>query len=145
MSNNSNNLKSRSKSSLFLMELIIVIMFFSLSAAICMQIFAQAKTKTDYSRNVTNAAFAAESIADMYKAKDGDLKAIAEKLDVDKKTENSLEIYYDNDWNTVSKNNAKFVIRVTETEEPSIAKAFIEVETTKDKENIFDIVSTVVR
>ena len=146
-----NNLKSRSKSSLFLMELIIVIMFFTISAAICMEIFANAKVKNDYSRNVANAAFKAESIAEVYKNENGDLDKLSQKYKGTKTSDGVLEIYYDIDWKKSDRKNAAFTARVTETEEPDIEKAFIEIfkeNTGKQKdnkeENIFEIVSTVI-
>lgn len=139
---NGNNLKSRSKSSLFLMELIIVLMFFSLCAATCMQIFANAKVKTDYSRDLTNAAFTAESVAEVYKALDGDLEATASKCDGEAVSDGVIEIYYDKDWNPTAQDGAVYVMTVTETETEDIEKAFIEVDDVEG-ENIFDIVSTV--
>lgn len=139
---NGNNLKSRSKSSLFLMELIIVLMFFSLCAATCMQIFANAKVKTDYSRDLTNAAFVAESVAEVYKALDGDLEATASKCDGEAVSDGVIEIYYDKDWNPTAQDGAVYVMTVTETETEDIEKAFIEVDDVEG-ENIFDIVSTV--
>lgn len=139
---NGNNLKSRSKSSLFLMELIIVLMFFSLCAATCMQIFANAKVKTDYSRDLTNAAFTAESAAEVYKACGGDLEETASKLGGTADSDGRLVLYYNSDWETAAKADAAFVMTVTETETGSIEKAFIEIENAEG-ENIFDIVSTV--
>ena len=67
------DIKTRSKSSLFLMELIIVLMFFSLSAAICMKVFAVSKVKTDTARDLAQASFAAESFAEVYKEYRGDM------------------------------------------------------------------------
>lgn len=140
---NGNNLKSRSKSSLFLMELIIVLMFFSLCAATCMQIFANAKVKTDYSRDLTNASFAAESVAELYKACDGDLKATASRCEGATVSGTEMVVCYDKDWNMSAKDGAVYVMTVTETETASIEKAFIEIDYA-DGENIFDIVATVI-
>lgn len=139
---NGNNLKSRSKSSLFLMELIIVLMFFSLCAATCMQIFANAKVKTDYSRDLTNAAFVAESVAEVYKAVGGDLEATASKCDGEAVPDGVMKIYYDKDWNPTAQDGAVYVMTVTETETDDIEKAFIEVDD-MEGENLFEIVSTV--
>lgn len=137
-----NNLKSRSKSSLFLMELIIVLMFFSLCAATCMQVFAQAKVKTDNSRDLTSASFVAESAAEVYKAYDGDLETVARKLcgTVDGSV---MKVYYDDEWMPSIQDAAVYIMTVTETENDDISKAFIEVDIV-DGENLFDIVSTVI-
>ncbi len=140
---NGNNLKSRSKSSLFLMELIIVLMFFSLCAATCMQIFANAKVKTDYSRDLTNASFAAESVAEVYKACGGDLEATAKKCGDADVNGSEMHVYYDKDWKTTAEDGASFVMTITETEADDIEKAFIEIDYAGG-ENIFDIVATVI-
>lgn len=139
---NGNNLKSRSKSSLFLMELIIVLMFFSLCAATCMQIFANAKVKTDYSRDLTNAAFTAESIAEVYKACDGDLETVVSKCGGKAVSDGVISFYYDKDWSLTEQDEAVYVVTVTETETEDIEKAFIEIDNAEG-ENIFEIVSTV--
>ncbi|MCL1829124.1 MAG: type II secretion system GspH family protein [Oscillospiraceae bacterium] len=64
--------KTRSKSVLFLMELTIVILLFSISAAICMMIFAQAKQMSINSRDLTGAIMHLQSAAEIYKATGGD-------------------------------------------------------------------------
>ena len=76
------DIKTRSKSSLFLMELIIVLMFFSLSAAICMKVFAVSKVKTDTARDLAQASFAAESFAEVYKEYRGAMGKVGEYYSV---------------------------------------------------------------
>ena len=72
--------KTRSKSVLFLMELTVVILLFSISAAICMMIFAQAKQMSVNSRDLTGAVMRAQSAAEVYKSVSGDWNETARIL-----------------------------------------------------------------
>ncbi|NLL63705.1 MAG: hypothetical protein GX241_05660 [Ruminococcaceae bacterium] len=122
-------IKNRSKSSLFLMEIIIVLLFFTLSAAICMKVFAVAKVKTDVSRNLSNATFAAESLAEVYKEA-GSVTGEPMKKVYDKATchEDVFTIYYDKEWNLVEKYEGDFKAIVKEdSSSSSVNKAIISV------------------
>lgn len=138
------NTKARSKSGLFLMELIIVIMFFSLSAAICMQIFANAKVKADYSRNVTNASFAAESVAEIYKESHGSLKAVAEKYKGAFETDSIFVVHFDKEWQVTDADKAKYTMTLTESGEGNLSKILIEIDGADDDKEIFNIVAAAV-
>ena len=72
--------KTRSKSVLFLMELTTVILLFSISAAICMMIFAQAKQMSINSRDLTGALMHVQSAVEIYKATDGNSNETARIL-----------------------------------------------------------------
>lgn len=86
-----------SKSTLFLMELVVVIFFFSICAAICVNVFGSAQMMAKDSYNLSNAVMAARSAASCYKAADGDLAQTAALLDgVQDGTR--CAIYYDGQW-----------------------------------------------
>ncbi len=104
------NKHSRSKSGLFLMELIIVILFFSISAAICMKVFSTAKIKSDYSRDISSASFVAQSCADSFKAYNGDALKISSAMN-GKESKDGVVVYFDSDWcATDSKSKSKYVL-----------------------------------
>ncbi len=67
-----------SRSSLFLMELIVAILFFSLASAVCMQLFAKAHTLSKKSINENHAVNEAVSLAETFLACGGDAELIAE-------------------------------------------------------------------
>ncbi len=73
--------RHNSKSGLFLMEMIIVILFFSICAAICVNVFAKARVISDSSRDLNNAAIRSSNIAEVYKAADGDMQKTAQLLE----------------------------------------------------------------
>jgi Tfp pilus assembly protein PilV len=49
-------------------EMIVVILFFSLAAAACVTLFAQARQDSDTARDLTNAVIIAQNIAETFKA-----------------------------------------------------------------------------
>ena len=91
----------RSKSTLFLMEQLVVIAVFAICAAVCVYILAVSYLMTVDAVDTRNALLVAESAAEMYKAFDGDVARIAElKLDdhYPPIVGNSFVIHYCADW-----------------------------------------------
>ena len=68
--------QSGSRSSLFLIELIIAILFFSLGAAVCVQAFAKAHTLTAQARDLSFASSTVSSAASVVRYTDGALEDI---------------------------------------------------------------------
>ena len=68
---------NHSKSSLFLMELIIAILFFSMASAVCIQLFAKAHIISLDTVNQNNAITHAQNLAESWYATDGDLAEMA--------------------------------------------------------------------
>ena len=58
--------KNSSKSGIFLMELILSILFFSIAAAVCVKLFVTAHRLSDQSVNLHHAVAMAESIAEAF-------------------------------------------------------------------------------
>ena len=75
-------MKTRSKTPLFLMELIIMLLVFSISAAVCLQVFSGAKKISEESRKLDAAVIQAQTIAECWKASHGDLKETTEMMNV---------------------------------------------------------------
>ena len=75
-------MKTRSKTPLFLMELIIMLLVFSNSAAVCLQVFSGAKKISEESRKLDAAVMQAQTIAECWKASHGDLKETTEMMNV---------------------------------------------------------------
>lgn len=87
-------MKTRSKTALFLMELILIIAFFAVSTSVCMRIFVYAKTTSDYARNLSSAVSRAQSAAECFKGTGADVQKTKEILGgLDFK--NGLCIFYD--------------------------------------------------
>lgn len=70
----------KSKSSLFLMELIIVIFFFALTAAVCLQIFVRADLVAKQTEDMNYAILWAENAAECFFEFGADEKKVTETL-----------------------------------------------------------------
>ncbi len=66
------------KTSLFLMELIISILFFAISGAVCVQLFVSAYTLSNKSVDINNSVLWTQNISEMFWAKKGNLHDIAD-------------------------------------------------------------------
>lgn len=96
---------NHSKSGLFLMELIIGILFFSLASAICIQIFVKAHLMNEESVQKSQAMKIANNIVEIYKNDELDHYF---KQDHDK-------IYFDESLNNVSASQATYIASLKET------------------------------
>lgn len=86
-------MRQHSKSSLFLMELIIAILFFGLASALCIQMFVKAKVMNDSSSLESQAANVASSIAETYRV---------DQLDDFYQPDENDFVYFDKEWNLTS-------------------------------------------
>jgi Tfp pilus assembly protein PilE len=102
-----------SKSAIFLFELMMVILVFTVSAAICTSIFVKAYKFSEDSEDLTMAVIKAESVAERFKA--------GENRDSD-------ELYFDEDWEAVSSGNGSdFKIVLSPSKQGDMSVCAIEV------------------
>lgn len=87
-----------SRSSLFLIELIIAILFFSLVSAVCLKAFTRSHILNQDARDLNAALMRVESTAELLKAGES----------VEEKT------YYSSSWNTCKEPKAAYVISINE-------------------------------
>jgi hypothetical protein len=128
------------KTSLFLIELVIAVLFFSVCAAVCMRVFAAAKINTEHSKNLSNASVKLQSAAELYKNAGGDLALLAEKLGAGV-LENGLVVLYDGEWNAVSEEkNAEFILFVEREQSGEyLESAVISVKKAGQSDSLFSI------
>ncbi len=87
-----------SKAKLFLIELVIIILFFSFASGVCMKMFATAKQISMRSTELTMASMAAQSAAEAVKS--GGEQGLQDALGV-QGSDGLYEVHYDKDWNVV--------------------------------------------
>ena len=107
----------RSKSTLFLIEQLIVIAVFAICATACIRIVTNAYFFSQDSRDISNALIAAQSGADSVKAFSGDIEKAAKVLGG--VTENvggaaALVVYYDDGWHVSGEDNSSYILRLIE-------------------------------
>ncbi len=116
------NQRSNSKTSLFLMELIVAIFFFSISATICVRLFVNAHTLAEKTVNLNNALTWSQSLAESFTGTNGQIEEIGALYPSAFITENSLILFFDKDWKVISTDisSAYFeAILITETKKAS--------------------------
>jgi len=87
-----------SKSSLFLLELMIVILVFAISAAVCVSLFVAGARKSAESFDASRAAQEAGNVAEAWRAAKGELSSV-QRLCGGTLTAEGLLLFYDEDWN----------------------------------------------
>lgn len=114
-----------SKSSLFLMELIIAILFFALASAVCIQLFVKAHLIGQSTVNQNHALLWSQNIAEIYRSSDISVSSMAGilaendtfSLDSIVVMENApidsanLELHFDKDWNPCSFEESIYVVQ----------------------------------
>ena len=113
-----------SKSAIFLFELMIIILVFTLAAAICTQIFARSYTMSQESRALTMGSINAQTMAEQFKSTG----------------EEQENMYFDKDWVQTTEANAYFTVKLEDsgsTEEMKIAE--INVYKTDEAEAVFSL------
>lgn len=101
------NAGTHSKTSLFLMEIIIAIFFFSLSSAICLRLFVSAHTLSQHDSDLNNALLWSQSLSESFYGCNGNLLMIKNLYpdsflsDGETEGDGTIIIFFDKDWNVV--------------------------------------------
>jgi type II secretory pathway pseudopilin PulG len=106
-----------SRSALFLIEQLVVILIFAICAAICVSIFAESYLMGRKTLEINNAIRVAANGAESFKATGGDVNRAAQILGaVNSQVDygGDLVVYYDDEWNTSSKEQASYVLQIKE-------------------------------
>jgi len=91
-------MRSSSKAGLFLVELIIVIAFFSLASAHCMRLFAYSHVLGNKSENLNMAINATQSAAEIFRASGGNSEHILRLLAGSEVTGENITVDYNKQW-----------------------------------------------
>lgn len=98
------------RSSLFLMELIIAILFFSLAATVCVRFFVKSYTLEQESQKLNHAVNAATSVAEIFRNQEQPFSLLAEEYPYGEQAENAYYIYYDINWSLCTSSNAVYSV-----------------------------------
>ena len=96
---------NRSRSTLFLIEQLIVIAVFAACAAICVSILSASYLMADSSRGRASALQAAQSAAEIFKAVSGDAEAASRLMGG-----TGSVVCYDADWNVTGEGEAAYTL-----------------------------------
>lgn len=110
-------------SSLFLLELILAVLFFSVASALCIQIFTKAHLMSQDARDLN---FAVNEVSSM-----------AEQMPDDSLQDAAA--YYDSSYASCEKADAVYVLTVHYEPEDTLLKALISMDTVADNRNIYTL------
>ena len=106
----------RSKSTLFLIEQLIVIAVFAICAVACVSILSAAYFNTNDSNSTRHALLKAESSAEVFKATGGDFSVVANTMGGTVKQGEAgtaiIVVYYDSLWRISDEANAGYVLTI---------------------------------
>lgn len=133
----------KSKTSLFLMELVITILFFSMSAAVCMQLFVKSHILGQQTQELNHAVCEAQGFAEVMRGTDGTLEEIVALYpDAITDGETFFEVYYDEDFKKCDFSGAVYVADVTLTPNGAIQNMDIKIVRLSDYEEIYTLNAT---
>ncbi len=117
------------KTRAFLTEFIIVILFFSVSAVITMELFVTAHNKSNLSTEKTNAGIEAQLLMETIKS------------EVSSDITGEKSIFYDENWNVSDYSNSKYTMyyKVNEQELASGALYYISIDVYKQDVSIYSL------
>ena len=110
-------------SSLFLLELILAVLFFSVASALCIQIFTKAHLMSQDARDLN---FAVNEVSSM-----------AEQMPNDSLQDAAA--YYDSSYASCEKADAVYVLTIHYEPEDTLLKAHISMDTIADNRNIYTL------
>lgn len=118
---------NKSKTSLFLLELSIALLFLSICSAVCMKIFAHAGVIIKNTQVLNQAVSVSQTAAEYYKASNADLVLTAEKLGARVKgTTNPMVFYpYDAVYNQETGEYDGYVLQILPVETDGRVKSAI--------------------
>ena len=134
-------------SSLFLLELILAVLFFSVASALCIQIFTKAHLMSQDARNLNFAVNEVSSMAEQISA--GTLHSDTAASSGDTASDPSTQMpddslqdaaaYYDSSYASCEKADAVYVLTVHYEPENTLLKAHISMDTVADNRNIYTL------
>ena len=134
-------------SSLFLLELILAVLFFSVASALCIQIFTKAHLMSQDASDLNFAVNEVSSMAEQISAGTlhSDTAASSDDTASDPSTQmpdDSLQdaaAYYDSSYASCEKADAVYVLTVHYEPEDTLLKAHISMDTVADNQNIYTL------
>lgn len=124
--------RSRAKSSsLFLMELILAILFFSITSAVCIQFFVKSHLLSKESKALSQAVTECSNIAEIASVSDSAKEAISTLRDrypnLQEGNDSLVMLYYDDAFSPCEKEKAAYSLAASFSEENSMLNASMNV------------------
>ena len=133
----------RSRSSLFLMEMIVTILFFSLAAAVCVKCFVSAHMMGKETYELNHAIAVATGYAEVMRGTDGDIDSIMEVFpDAVKGDDSYIMLFYDGKFEACDPDSAVYAGDVTLTPNGAIQNMHVKIVRVEDSSVIYELDAT---
>ncbi|MBQ7564325.1 MAG: hypothetical protein IJT16_10085 [Lachnospiraceae bacterium] len=130
--------------SLFLMEMIIIVLFFSVSSAVCVQAFVNSHLIDRKTQELNHAVYAAQSVAEVMKGTDGTIESLLSAYPEAKAAENGLSLYYNSEFKSCngSDPHLSYLLEASLSREGTLETIQISVIKTEDQSEIYALTAT---
>ncbi|KXL53236.1 hypothetical protein CLNEO_12070 [Anaerotignum neopropionicum] len=95
-------MNTQSKTPLFLMEIVIMLFVFAISASICLKVFVYGEKISQEGYNLDQACFETQKAAEYWQNTKGNMEETAQLLQASIEGD-ELKAYFDEDWNSTQK------------------------------------------
>ncbi|MBR4720002.1 MAG: hypothetical protein IKP31_07160 [Lachnospiraceae bacterium] len=137
------NNAGRSRTSLFLMEMIVTVLFFSLASAVCVQCFVNAHVIGRETQELNHAVALATGYAEVMRGTDGDIDSIiAIYPEAVKGDDSFFEVFYDENFIPCDSDSASYVGDVTLIPNGAIQNMNIKIARLNDNSIIYELDAT---
>lgn len=134
------NRSNTTRSSLFLLELMIAILFFSLGSAVCVQVFVKAHTLNESARDLNFASTQVSSAASVIKYADGTLSSLQKYYPHMQETPEGFTIFYDREHQECDEEDRAFYrLSITLEEQESMKIAHLQMKKQKDNSLLYEL------
>lgn len=133
--------KSARRSSLFLLELMIAILMFSVASAWCVRLFVTARSVVSETEEQNRAQNLVAGYAELFLAS-GDFDAFLLDEGAEKETETGAALYhlgYDENWMACREADASFVLDIRVTEKEGFAKCVLRFHRPDGESSVYDL------
>ena len=133
----------KSKTSLFLMELIITILLFAACGAVCVKLFVTSHVMTKETVELNEAVSIAQGFAEVMRGTDGDMNSVLEHYpSAVSGGDGFFEVFYDEDFNVCEFSEASYVSDVTMSPNGAIQNMEIRIVRLSDYKDIYTLNAT---
>lgn len=133
----------KSKTSLFLMEMIITVLLFAICSAVCVKFFALTHTISQDTKELNESVALAQGFAEVMRGTDGDIDSIiAQYPKAVRGGDDFFEVFYDEDFNICDYDNAVYVGDVSLSPTGAIQNMEVKIVRLSDYKEIYTLTAT---
>ena len=104
------NSQTARRSSLFLMELLVAILFFLLASAVCVRLFVKSHTLERDSINLNHAVTAATTVAEIFRNQEAPYDLLKDQFPLGIQSEQCFCIFYNENWELCSFSESSYEV-----------------------------------